>query len=308
MLKNLTAIILTYKTDEKILDNCIQSINSSINICIVENSNDQNIKDKLQNKYPNIDVVLSGNNFGYGAGNNFGLNHINTRYALIINPDIVLDSNFFSIVKSYFDKGIEFNIMGISYKNNLEWNTAGYFKNNQNNNQNLINPIDSSLIAVDWVAGCTMLIDLDKFDKKNIFDENIFLYFDEFDLCQIVKKNNGTVFTSKKLLVNHLGNKGSSSTNINHRLSSEILRNWHWMWSTFYYYKKHYGYFYALRKTYFKLLKSFFKIIYYKIFYNKDKFYINLYRFLGLLDSMLGKKSAYRNPDFSDQETSSGSS
>ena len=43
----------------------------------------------------------------------------------------------------------------------------------------------------------------------------------------------------------------------------EKLREWHWMWSTFYFYKKNYGFFYALKKTMGKLLRSFVKMIYY---------------------------------------------
>ena len=35
-----------------------------------------------------------------------------------------------------------------------------------------------------------------------------------------------------------------------------------------------------------------------KSFFNKQKFNIYLYRFLGLLNSMFGKKSWYRNSDF----------
>ena len=40
-----------------------------------------------------------------------------------------------------------------------------------------------SLIKVDWVTGCSMLINLKKFNNKNIFDKNYFLYFEELDLC-----------------------------------------------------------------------------------------------------------------------------
>ena len=44
----------------------------------------------------------------------------------------------------------------------------------------------STLEKVEWVTGCSMLINLKKFNDKEIFDKNFFLYFEEFDLC---KKN-----------------------------------------------------------------------------------------------------------------------
>ena len=72
------------------------------------------------------------------------------------------------------------------------------------------------------------------------------------------------------------------------------LKDWHYMWSSFYFYKKNYSYFYALKKFISKFLSSFFKMIFYSILFqkiNRDKY---LYRFLGLLSSMLGKPSSYR--------------
>ena len=57
------------------------------------------------------------------------------------------------------------------------------------------------------------------------------------------------VFVSKDLIIDHLGNMGSFATDKNLKLDAEKLREWHWMWSTFYFYKKNYGFFYALKKT-----------------------------------------------------------
>ena len=70
------------------------------------------------------------------------------------------------------------------------------------------------------------------------------------------------------------------------------------MWSYFYFYKKNYNYFYALNKIFGKLFRSFFKSIFYFITFdlnNRDKY---LYRFLGLLNSIVGKKSSYRGKIF----------
>ena len=66
------------------------------------------------------------------------------------------------------------------------------------------------------------------------------------------------------------------------------------MWSFFYYHKKNEGYFVALNKTSGKLIKSFFKTIYYFISFNKNERIRYLYRFLGLINSMTGKKSWFR--------------
>ena len=69
----------------------------------------------------------------------------------------------------------------------------------------------------------------------------------------------------------------------------ELSRNWHWMWSTFYFNKKTYGYFKALAKVSRSFLSSIIKMIYYFLILNKDKRKIYYQRFSGLFNSILGK-------------------
>ena len=45
--------------------------------------------------------------------------------------------------------------------------------NNEKYNPNI--PVDeNNLQSVDWVVGCSMLIDLNKFGSRKIFDDNFF--------------------------------------------------------------------------------------------------------------------------------------
>ena len=78
------------------------------------------------------------------------------------------------------------------------------------------------------------------------------------------------------------------------QFEAEKLREWHWMWSSFYFYKSNYGYFFAIRKNFGKLLRSFIKYIFFTLTFNKKLNNKYKSRFLGLLNAMLGKKSLYR--------------
>ena len=291
---NLTIVIVTYRTDEKILTDCLNSIDPQINILIVENSKNNKFKEKLENKYPNLNVVLSGRNLGYGAGNNFGLTRVKTKFALILNPDVTLEQNFIKELDKYLDQQINFHIMGVNYRNDTQWKSSGFFsefdkkiklKHEEKSNHD-------SLKVVDWIVGYTMLINLEKFESRKLFDENIFLYFEDFDLCRRIKSIEGNIYSSKDLLVKHLGKKGS--TDQDYKLEFEILRNWHWMWSTFYYHKKYYGHLYAVYKNYGKLFRSIFNLFLYTILFNTKNRKIYSARVSGLLNAMLGKKSWYR--------------
>jgi hypothetical protein len=66
------------------------------------------------------------------------------------------------------------------------------------------------------------------------------------------------------------------------------------MWSYFYYHKKNEGYFKALKVSFGKLIRSLFKLILFTIIFDKKERTNYLYRYLGLLNSIIGKKSFYR--------------
>ena len=65
-LNDLTVIIVTYKTKDEILFNCINSIKKEIKIINIENSNNTSHKNKIEAKFPNVNVILSGKNFVTG--------------------------------------------------------------------------------------------------------------------------------------------------------------------------------------------------------------------------------------------------
>ena len=291
-----TVIIVTYLTNKNILLNCLKSIDKGIKIIVVENSKKFIYKKFFLKKFSNLEILCTGSNLGYGAGNNFGLLNVKTQYALILNPDIICDVNFFKNLNNLLINKKVFSIIGCRYLDDKISMPAGFFDEKKNKifHQNFYKKKITSLIKVDWITGCSMLINLKKFKDKNIFDVNFFLYFEEFDLCKSVINKGGYVYLSNNLLVNHLHSKGSIGSNNKLRTVAIRIRNWHWMWSLFYFYKKNYNYFYALFKTFGKLIKSFFRSLYYIITLDHENKNKNVYSFLGLLSSMVGKKSNYR--------------
>ena len=133
-----------------------------------------------------------------------------------------------------------------------------------------------------------------KFRNNNVFDKNYFLYLEEIDLCKSIKKKSGNVYFAKNLKVNHLGFKGSVGASNYEKQNADNLRNWHYMWSSFYFYKKNYNYFFALNKMFGKFLRAFIKTIFFSLTFQKNKRDKYLYRFLGIFNSMIGLKSNFR--------------
>ena len=274
--QDITIIITSFHSGEKIF-NCINSIDKNIKIIVVENSNDQLLKEEILSRYNNVDCVLSKENLGYGAGNNLGLSKVETNYALIVNPDVTLKND---AIKQFFLRINKVENFGI---------IAPVSKNEKYNNFNI--DFDKDIKEVENVKGFAMFLNMKNLKKINFFDENFFLYFEEIDLCKRLQNNNIKIFIDPSIEVSHFGG-ASHNTEINKPM--ELSRNWHWMWSSFYYHKKHHGYLTALIRIFPKLISSSIKFVVYLLIFKRFKSDIYKHRVLGIINSVLLKKSWYR--------------
>ena len=277
--KNITFVIVSFKSSH-IIEKCIQSINSNIKIIVVENSDDVVVKKYLENKFSNVEVIITKQNLGYGKGNNFGISKVNTQYAFILNPDAILEKNCLSeLSKAQINLKDDFTILAPNLSNNY-----GYSSSPKNNLQN-------EILEVDYVKGFAILINLKKINFDKIFDENFFLFLEEIDLCKRIKNSGGKIFVAMNSKVQHSGKQASE-----YSLNIELCRNWHWMWSLFYYNYKHFGVLVAYKATISKFFSSIFKLLVALVFFNKKLFLIHYYRLNGLFNAFL-KKPAWLRPD-----------
>ena len=274
--QDITAIITSFHSREKIFD-CLNSLGENIKTIVVENSNDQSLKKEILSKYNNVNCILSKENLGYGAGNNLGLSKVDTNYALIINPDVILKKDsidkFFLRIKNLENFGI----------------IAPVSKSEKYNNFSIDK--DKSIKEVESVKGFAMFLNMKNLKEIDFFDENFFLYFEEIDLCKRLRNQNIKIYIDPTIEVSHFGG-ASHNTEINKPM--ELSRNWHWMWSTFYYHKKHNGYIRAFIVILPKLISSIIKFVIYMLIFKKFKSDIYKHRILGIINSVILKKSWYR--------------
>ena len=269
----ITIVINTYKSQEKIFK-CLNSININYKVIIIENSNNDFLKNKIVKKFSNINYFLAGKNLGYAKGNNMGLSKVITPYALIINPDTILHkdsiNNFFITANRIKDFAIIAPAIQDEY--------------------NLNNNIDE-LTEVNSVKGFAMFLNIEQFKNVGFFDENFFIYLEEIDLCRRLRNQNKKIFLDPTIIIDH---QGGSSHDEKYNFEMELSRNWHWMWSTFYYAKKYNGFIFALNSILKKFLSSIFKFIFYFLIFKKNKSLIYKQRLSGLYNSIIGKPSWYR--------------
>ena len=272
-LNQITIVITAYKSQDKIIK-CLDSIDQCYKTLVIENSNNNSLKAKIENNFSNVKCILAGKNLGYAKGNNLGLSMVKTPYALIINPDAILQKD---TIKNFLDTASKiknFAIIGPA----------------RQDEKNLVNNLNE-LSEVKSVKGFAMFLKMEEFKNIGFFDENFFIYLEEIDLCKRIKLSNKKIYVDPSILINH---QGGSSHEEKYNFEMELSRNWHWMWSTFYFNKKYHGYFFALRSVVKKIISSTLKYIFYLLFFNKRKKLIYKYRLSGLFNSILGKPSWYR--------------
>jgi len=274
----ITVGIVTFKS-EKVIFDCLKSIKKIKNIIIFDNSHDHILKKKVKKKYPNVKFILSKKNLGYGAANNQIIKKSKKKYVFLISPDVILKKNCENnLLKSVTKLRGDFSILSPVTK----IRNYGYFKKKDFSES-------TKILEVDYVNGFALLLYRSKIKKIGMFDEQIFLYNEEIDLCKRLRLAKQKIFIDKSSEVIH---HGAKSSNIGFEF--EKCRNWHWMWSQVYFKKKYNNKFLVNLEFSLLLVLQILKILFYTLKFDKKEMISKTMRYLGTLNALTGKKSWYR--------------
>ena len=264
---SISVIIVSFKSDSRI-EECLKNLGKKYKKIIVDTSRDKNLKKKLEKKFLNTKVILTSN-IGYGAAMNLGIKSAKTKYVFMTTPDILLKND--TLTNLY--------LAAKKLKNNFSFLSpvAKSYKS-------------KSLIEVKTCEGFAVFVEKKTFIKIGGWDSKFFLFYEDHDLCKRFNNTKKKIYLVPNAKVKHKVGGFYRDEIVN---EIEICKNWHFMWSKFYYNKKHNGLLYAYLITapfmFRSLLKSFFYF-----FINTEKFRIYYARFSGLFNAYINKKSWYR--------------
>ena len=99
--------IVTYNSKDKI-SQTIESVLEKtkgvpFTLYIVDNASTDGTADFIREKYPEVIVIDAGGNNGFGAGHNKVLPLLTSKYHVVINPDIILETDVISELSEYAD-------------------------------------------------------------------------------------------------------------------------------------------------------------------------------------------------------------
>jgi N-acetylglucosaminyl-diphospho-decaprenol L-rhamnosyltransferase len=280
MNNQITIILLSHRSKNLVL-NFIKDIHIKYKLIIIDNSNDIELKKIIEKDYPEIVINIIENN-GYGSAINYASKLVKTKYFLISNPDINgLNENminkFLDAAKTLNDN---FSALGPRFMNA---NPKSLVQSNNIKN----------IEEMKFLSGSCMFFKKENFDFIGGFDEKFFLYFEESDFClrsHKIKKN----YQVNDIKIAHNVGTSVSTNNAYEKKQLEKLYTWHFIWSKFYYYKKHYTYFLAILIFIPIMIRILFRIVLFVFINDIEKKERYIERWSGLLNSIKGNKSFKR--------------
>ncbi len=219
-------ILLNYNTTDylrKLLISVGKYLNlSNYEIIVADNnSNDKSVLD-LKREFNFINFIAIPENIGFASGNNYAVKHSKGKYLLFLNPDIELIDNSIEKLPAIYSQeknaGVisgllinEDNTVQYCFNDfpNLSWEFFLMIGKGYNNKiRKLTNRKEISQninFDVDWFHGAFLFMEKNIFDNLGGFNENHFMYYEDVELCYIVKKKlNKRIICVPAVKVKHL--------------------------------------------------------------------------------------------------------
>lgn len=286
MNKLITLVFSAYQSHH-LLPRIIKKIDKNYKIIVIENSRNIKLKNKLEKNFKNVEVIIPKKNLGLAKTYNLGIKKAKTRYVFLNNPDHEISNQ---IIKKLFEcakKIRDFGIISPTYINEKIYRNYEIYTPKYKNKSLLFKKY--GIVEVDIIDNC-FFINKNNI-KKNFFDENFFLYFETFDFCKNLKKKGKKLYVCSKIKYHHAG-----ASSVNNKFSTiiNLTRAFHYNWSKFYFFKKNYNYFFALKKILPNFIKSIIKILVSLVKLDKKNLMCGLVELYGITTSVIFLKSFYR--------------
>jgi GT2 family glycosyltransferase len=185
-------IIVNYNAREKLL-RCLESVLSYLQrdceVIVVDNHSSDGIADSIEIDFPEVTLIRSKTNLGFGAGNNRAALRARGRYLIFLNPDTLVERGWLEGLLAPFDSDSQ---VGLVTPKILLADQLGLINTCGNavhftgltlcRGLGQLRDAFGEIQEVDAVSGAAFAIRQDLFEKLGGFDEDTFLYMEDTDL------------------------------------------------------------------------------------------------------------------------------
>ncbi|RQO31916.1 glycosyl transferase family 2 [Taibaiella sp. KBW10] len=251
----LSCSIVLYNNDHEVLSNAIKSVLQCglvQHLYLIDHSPKPLYSDTFDDK--RVHYQFMDTNKGYGAGHNIALHKSiaqKTPYHLVLNPDVHFDSGTLECLMAYLSTHPDVgNIMPkvlypdgrLQYLCKLlpspyDWigrrfNPVKKMVDKRNELFELRFSGYNKIMEVPYLSGCFMLLNMKAIKETGFFDEQIFMYGEETDLCRrLIATGYKTIFFPDATIY-HAFEKGSHKsfrlTKIGMQSAVYYFNKWGW--------------------------------------------------------------------------------
>ncbi|MDM3870607.1 glycosyltransferase family 2 protein [Porticoccus sp. W117] len=290
-------VTVNYKTADMTLEavsaaiGALGHIDDEWSITIVDNDSGDGSYEKMKNAvdqrrsdglagWESVFVLQSGNNGGFGAGNNFAIKkYLDSKnppeYFYLLNSDAFPDSDAIQRLLDYMDENHKLGMAGSyiygvdgkphitafrfpSIWGELEGGACLGIITKLLKNYTVPIGIPDQPAQVDWVAGASLMMRREMLEKVGLFDETFFLYFEETDLCRQAALKGWKTHYVPASKVAHIGSASTkikeSSDDAQEGRANTVRLPSYWFESRTHYFKKNHGKLYTIVATVFRVL------------------------------------------------------
>lgn len=229
---DMSIILVNYNTRE-LTRNCIKSIYEKtqgleFDIWVVDNESTDGTCDMLRDEFPQVNIIQSGGNIGFGRANNLAIEKSNAKYILLLNTDTELINNapllFFEFMEKnpdtgacggnlYNEKGEHVHSYGyfldIKTKVIRMLQLKNFFPDIKQRIDDKGNNEKDEFKKVELIIGADLCIRKSVLDKIGYFDKDFFLYFEESELQFRMTKAGYNAYILPQAKLYHLEGKSS---------------------------------------------------------------------------------------------------
>ena len=200
--KELTIQIVLYEENKELIFKCLENL-KNFKVLILDNSNNRKLREQILNKFHIKEYILLNKNLGYSKGHNYLSKKVDTKYLLILNADCQINENNIKNLLQSYNKYTDCGVISpttFNYKFEHTYNGGLFF---ENENKSEITEVSGDT-CFQRILGAAMLIEKKFFFDIGMFNENMFLFFSDDDLCKKIRKLNKSVIQSKSAKAFHI--------------------------------------------------------------------------------------------------------
>ncbi|NJN94929.1 MAG: glycosyltransferase family 2 protein [Anaerolineales bacterium] len=197
-----SVIILCHNGVDLTLE-CLASLRQQdypdLQIIVVDNASQDNTIEAVHHAYPEVEIVATGQNLGYAAGNNVGMTAALQHAAdlvFLVNNDTRLESGCISTLVRGLEARPNIGMIGpmvYTWDNESIISSAGgqvdwQYGDAINVGMGEVDHGKYPARSVDFINGCGLMVTRAALEQAGMLDPKFFMYWEETDWCQRVRR------------------------------------------------------------------------------------------------------------------------